>query len=266
MSVTNTNEPVDDDDKATTEDDLRAIKYPEDGVETSNEEDEPNEGDDDEKASEDGEEESNDDSEDGEDSNKEEEPKFVKKFSNIKGDTPEEYIANLEAAYDNSTAEFHKLRTAQQETKKDDDSEESATPDPVTLYSKQKMEEEIGEAFKEFSSKFTQVQDPEKYNKFIAEVKVLSQTIYESQKRLAPPAELYKKAAAVLDWEPQDVVTDKDRLDNAVKGTASNTKAPSGTGKKGTKSKVTDAMIATNKAMYPGKTDAQIREELEPYV
>src|SRR5690606_14635687 len=38
-----------------------------------------------------------------------EKPKLKKRFTQLKGDTPEEYIKNLEEAYRNSTVEFQKL-------------------------------------------------------------------------------------------------------------------------------------------------------------
>jgi hypothetical protein len=69
-----------------------------------------------------------------------------------------------------------------------------------------------------------------------------------------------------LGWEPADKVSDKEKLSMALKDSASVTKTSSASAKTPTKSKVTDQMVAVNRAMYPGKTDAQIREELEPYV
>lgn len=126
------------------------------------------------------------------------------------------------------------------------------------------MDEEISSAFADFSKNFPQVKDQSEYDKFTHEVSILSQTILNSQKRLASPKELYSKAAVILGWEP-DVTTGKDKLDAALKDKAAASKTTSA-GKKASKSKVTDQMVSFNRMIYPNKSDAEIREELEPYV
>lgn len=276
MATNATTDDAVDDSKTVTEEDLRNLKYSDDGVETSKEEDEPTDEqtEEDESTDEAGEEvETNDQATDDEaDDESEEAPTFVKEFKHIKGDTPEEYARNLEEAYKNSTTEALRLKglvdTAPKEPgigETTDDEVDFDPSNPVSLYMKQKMDEEIVTAFTEFSAKYPQVNDTLEYNKFTQEVSVLSQTIMKSQKRLAPPKELYAKAAAILGWKP-DKVTDKDRLGDALKNSAASPKPSSSAPKKPVKSKVTDAQVAAHKAMYPGKTDAQIRKELEPYV
>lgn len=266
--ATNADQTVVDDDKEVTEEDLRDLKYGDDGVENSNEADET---DDTEEDSEDTEEAGEDDGQTAdrtEEEESDETSEFVKKFPNIKGDTPEQYAQNLEVALDNSTAEFQRLRKAQAEPK-DDDTEEDTEVDlsnPISLYMKQKMDEEITEAYSTFSKHYSQVNDQGEYTKFTRTVATLSQTILQSEKRLAPPKELYSKAAVILGWEPADKVDSKDRLGNALKDRAATNKTSNAGTKKVSKSKVTDAMVAANRLMYPDKSDAQIREELEPYV
>lgn len=262
MAEPNSDATVVDDDKAVTEADLRSLKYDNDGVETSQEEDEPTEAEESDETTEEteGEEDSTDDSK--------EEPAFVKKFAHIKGDTPEEYAKNLEAAYDNSTAEFMKLRNekdSQEPGVGDASDDEVDFSNPVNAYIKQKMDEEIVSAYSTFSVRFPQVKDPVEYEKFQAEVDAFSQTIRTTQKRFASADELFNKAAVSLGWEPADEVTDEERTAAAVKDRAAVSKTSSGT-KKAAKSKVTSEMIATHKKMYPGKSDSEIRAELEDFV
>lgn len=271
--ATNAEETAVDDSKEVTEDDLRDLKYGSADVETSKEEDETEETnedtDDSEETGEEAETNSDDQAEETEETDEESDDSvFVKKFPNIKGDSPEEYARNLEAAYENSTTEFHRLRQTQVADKDDTTEEETKvdTSDPISLYMKQKMDEEITNAYGEFSKHYSQVNDQGEYAKFTRTVATLSNTILQSEKRLAPPKELYSKAAVILGWEPEGKVDSKDKLGNALKDRAAVSKTSTAATKKVSKSKVTDAMVAANRLMYPDKTDAQIREELEPYV
>ena len=270
MAVTNTDEVVADDNKTVTEEDLRDLKYPKEDVETSEEADETTEGEEEAETTEEAgesEEQSEEQAEETEDKTEESEA-FVKQFSNIKGDTPEEYAKNLETAYSNSFAELKRLRDAGKTNTESggDENEEAEATDPISLYMKQKMDEEITEAYTEFSKHFPQVADPVEYDKFTSEVAILSRTIHGSQGRLASPKELYSKAAVILGWEAADKVSDKDRLGNALKDSAAVSKTSNASTKSKKPSKVSDAMIAANRRMYPNKTDAEIRAELEPYV
>lgn len=276
-----------DDDTRVTEDDLRRDKEQLLSVEDplgSDETDESDESDDDgseDTGTDDGQtddqaedEDSEDDSTDDSD---EETSEFVKEFDNIKGDTLEDYARSLEEAYRNSTTEAIRLKqendglkstTSADDTKDSGDATGTApVTDVAQLYAKQKMDQEITEAYTAFSKSYTQVNDPAEYNKFTAEVSTLSRTILDSQKRLASPAELYSKAAVILGWEPVDnKPTGKEKVGMALKSRAAVTKASSGPKKSKPASKVTNAMIIANRKMYPGKTDAEIQAELEPYV
>lgn len=265
------NAKVADDDTEVSEDMVSELKKAKDDVETSQEADEPTEAEESEDESEETSEEEGktDDSqeeetEDSESESDEESSEFVKEFPNIKGDTLEDYTRELERTLQLSNTEGKRLSD---ELKKKSDTEEPEIDisDPVSLFMKQKMDEEITQAFTDFSKHFPQVTDANEYNKFTQEVSTLSQTILNSQKRLASPKELYSKAAVILGWEPQDSVSGKDKLNVALKDKAAISKTSSAT-KKSSKSKVTDQMIAFNRMIYPNKSDAEIREELEPYV
>lgn len=281
--ATNAETIVVDDDKQVTEEDLRSLKYGNSDVEKAEAQDETTKSDEDDENSKETSEEDGqtDDQTTDEESDEDDETpsddtsdQYVKEFENIKGDNLEDYARNLEKAYKNSTAEALRLKglvdagqtkETKTETPKDIVVD---TSDPVSLFMKQKMDEEITNAFSDFRKSYPQVEPgtPE-YAQFTREVATLSQTILSSQKRLASPKELYTKAAVILGWEAEDKVTSKDKLGEAIKNNASISKTSSGTTKsKGKPSKVTDAMVAASRLMYPSKSDKEIREELEPYV
>lgn len=272
----------------TTEDDLRKLKYGEEDVDGSDEDiqdetseaDESDEdaevvGDDDGKTTD---ETADDDSEeDSDESSDDDDSEFVKEFPNIKGDTLVDYARNLESTISSSNKEGKRLadenlalkqRIAELESGKGTEKEsvnESEDLSQESAYIRQKMDEEIEGAFSEFRKKYSQVEDATEYNKFLNEVRVLGQTIRTSQKRFPSASELYTKAAAILGWEPTNKVDDSDRLKVALKDRAATSKTTSST-KKAPKSKVTDAVLRANRKMYPGKSDEEIRKELEPYV
>ena len=266
---------VDDDKEVDAEELLRESKYGKDEVESSKESDETpeaeepeeelaetsdDEGQTDEVATEESEEEETSD----------EETSFVKEFSGIAGDTEEEYRKNLELAYRNSTGEALRLKAELDKTETTDQTEateEIDLSDPLRLWAKQNLDEALKSAYADFSAHYAQVTDPVEYQRFTRTVAQLSRTIMDSDQRLAPPKELYAKAAVILDWQPNDKVDDKDKLDNALKDRASSSKTVSATKPKAGQSKVTDAEIAIAKQTWAaGKTDTEIRAELEPYV
>ncbi len=279
MTVTNTGKPAEeppvaDDDAEVTEDDLRSLKYDESGVETGNTEDEPDEEEQEDADAEETDEEeaqADDSKEDGEESDEESEedqPSFVKEFPNIKGDTPEEYAKNLEAAYKNSTGEALRLKElVNKGTPTDAEDEEKPAPgNYLEMYAQQKLDEDINTSYAKFSIDYPQVKDDAEYDKFTKAVETLTNTIMSLEQRVAPPSELYTKAAVVLGWEKQSAPTEKEKLAIALKDKSATSKTSASGAKKASKSKVTDAMILVNRKMYPGKTDAEIRTELEPHI
>lgn len=277
---TNGDQPVVDDDKPVTEDDLRALKYPEDEVETTEVEDESSEGAEDEEESDDTSEEDGQtddqatEEEDDAEESADDSTAFVKEFDYIKGDSPEEYAKNLEAAYKNSTSEALRLKseldaakapgTTTEETTEEAD---AAPKTALELYAEQKLNEEIQTAYESFRKDYPQVNDQTEYQKFSTEVATFSQHIQETQKRLASPEELYRKAAISLGWEKKDSQPDsKDKLGMAVKDNAATGKTTSAPSKRAPSGPaISDAEIKANMQMYPGKTREEIVEELTPY-
>lgn len=267
-------EVVIDDDAAVTEDDLRALKYDETDVETPIGEDEPDEVELDETATEDTEEENDEDQETSDDESIDS-SEFVKEFPQIKGDTPEEYARNLEIAYSNSTAEAMRLKSSTEvpsvsptsDPAPQQDPIDIDNVDPVALYAKQQMDSEIAAAYEDFKKDYSQVEELASYQNFTKTVGVMSRTILETEGRLASPGELYSKAAVALGWEKTSLPSSKEKLGMAIKDSGSTSKTPTASGQKPpVRSKVTQAMIDANKKMYPGKSDDEIRKELEPYV
>lgn len=257
--IADTSTVVADDDKPVTEDDLRDLKYDKDGVENSQEQDEPSESTEaDEKPEEPAVDEANPEATD----EAEQSDSFVKQFPNIKGDTPEEYAKNLEAAYQNSTAEALRLKDLTVAPK--DDEDETQAPSLTDLYVKQELDTKMNTAWGNVLKTYSEATDPFEYDKFTKTVAVINNTILQSEDRLAPPDELYSKAAVILGWEP-NAPSAEDKLKMAVKDSASSGKTSSAT-KKTSPTKVTDAMLSANRKMYPNKTDAEIRKELEPYI
>lgn len=262
--IADTSTVVADDDKPVTEDDLRDLKYDKDGVETSQKDaDEPTKSTEEDETTEEtvAEEEGETDSEE---ESSEEQSTFVKEFPNIKGDTPEEYAKNLEIAYQNSTAEALRLKDATTATADSEDEENPQAPSMTDLYVKQELDNKMKTAWGNILKTYPEATDQTEYNKFTKTVAELNNTILQSEGRLAAPEELYSKSAVILDWEA-NIPTAEDKLKMAVKDSASSGKTGGAT-KKVSTSKVTEAMLAANRKMYPGKTDTEIRKELEPYI
>ena len=268
MATNAPEEAVADIDAPVTEDDLRSLKYDNEDVEPVNAEDEPEESDDETEDTEDTVVEEDETPESTEDEDKTE-PKFVKEFPNIKGDTPEEYSRNLEIAYQNSTTEALRLKgiTEAPSVAPTPEVEQPIvdTSNPLALYAQQKMDEEINTAYVDFKKDYSQVEDEAKYNQFTKGVASLSRAILDNEGRLASPSELYSKTAVMLGWSKSSEPDSKEKLGMALKQNGAASKS-SPTTKAVKKSKVTEEMIVMNKKMYPGKTNEEIRKELEPYI
>ena len=249
-----------DDGEIVTDEDFKKLKG-EDEVESSDEETDDTS--DTEESEEESEETSEEDgqTDDQAEEESDEEASFVKEFPNIKGDTLEEYLKNVEVAYRNSTSEALRLKKLTDEKPEDDKID---TSDPIALFMKQKMDDEINTAFDDFKKEYSQVSDDAEYGKFVSTVSVLSNTILQSEKRLASPKELYSKTAVILGWDPQSSVDGKEKLGTALKNSAATSKISTSPTKPKPKSKVSEAEIEIAKQMWASdKSDAEIRKELE---
>jgi len=194
-----------------------------------------------------------------------EEPTFTKQVPSIPGETPEEYYANLEKSYQHSSAEA--LRLLEENRKLKETPATTETPastelDPLTLYVKQKQDEEIQSAFAKVSHDYPQVLEQTEYDKFVSKANVLGRVIYETENRIPSPEELYGLAVTSLGWNKED---NSGKVAEALKESAASTKTSSSV-KPPSKSKVTPAEIAIYKKMHGStKSDAEIRKELEQH-
>lgn len=286
-------DPAVDDSKPVTEDDLKDLKYPNGDVDppANPAEDEPPAGDDPEADP------ANPPDDDDQivppapdedtppagDTPPETPPAFVKKFENIKGDTPEEYAAGLEAAYENSTGEAIRLKTELEKLQQAPpttppaeappadpnapDPAPAATANPTDLYVQQQLDKEIVTAFDHTKKEFPGVNDPAVYTQFAQKVQTFSKTILETEKRLASPAELYTMAALSLGLERHEVKPDDaEKLAMAAKNGAATPSAPAAPSKpKAAGPNISEAQMAVSRKMYPGKSDEDIIKELTPY-
>lgn len=191
---------------------------------------------------------------------------FTKKFQNIKGETPEEYARNLEVAYDNSFAELKRIRESQTTETESSDDKPKKPVDPVLAYAAQKMQEDITRDISEFSKEYPQMQDEAERKKVDKRIGIISKTIQEDEGRIPSMRECLDVAAAMFKWQPNSTSDKSEQIGAAVKNGAASTKTNSS--KKQTPvSKVTDKQIALARQTWGvGKSDAEIRKELEVHV
>lgn len=252
--------PVADND--TIEEDLAKLKKDSEVESSAEETDEPEA---DEKQEDQEEEQSTEDSEEDQKSSADEDSlvKLKQEFPNIKGDSLEEFSANLAVAYQNSTKEALRLKDLSEKNKGESEGSEGPV-DPRLLYVERIVNDDIAKAYQEFRKDFPQVDDADNYEKFVAEVADLSSYYHEKKNTVLTAQELYPRAAANMGWTRQ-VADSKDKLDAALKDNAANSKTTS-TSKKVSKSKVTDAEVQIAKRTWAtGKSDSEIRAELEQY-
>lgn len=177
---------------------------------------------------------------------------------------PEKDLEWYKKAYDESTKEALRLKVlADAKPPEVPESPALATLTPEQLYIKQKQDEEIANAFSEITKNYPQVSEPDEYKKFTSMATTFGKTILDAEGRLATPAELYSKTVIALGWTSDD---NREKLGAALREGAGSPRVSSGSTQPRTQSKVTDEMILANRKMYPGKSDSQIREELEPHV
>jgi hypothetical protein len=245
----------------------------------SNDEDESN---DDENDSEDGD--SDDNDSDDSDDDDEEDSEFKKAFSQIKGETPEEYIPNLEDAYRKSSAEAKRLVHADREKQERLDqinaavaknpelaklimeaTEEGATPatvDTAVLKIRNDYEEQVANDLETFLGEHeTLANDEGLIDEFMDNVATLGAAARKKGKAIDPMT-AYKKALGMMDYDlSQDK---KDKLADAAKGTASKPKTPASAkpkAKSGEKPKLTSEQIAYGKKF--GLTEKQLLATLD---
>lgn len=223
--------------------------------------------------SEDDEEESEDDSEDDDESeddedDEEEESEFKKAFSNIKGDTPDEYIPNLEEAYRKSSAEGKKNAAKANDLQGRIDQINAAvaknpelakvimeatgekavapTVDPATQLVRQEYEAKVDKALVSFMSEHSAIEEDDEVSKEFFENVAIVGEAERKKGKVADPATAFKRA-----WAMMDVDESQDKLIDAAKKTASKTKSASS--KKSTKKPASNAKLTSEQIAYAKK-------------
>jgi hypothetical protein len=225
---------------------------------------------------------SDDDSEtddDDEEEDEEEESEFKKAFSTIKGETPLEYISNLEEAYRKSGVEAKRLNGQAKDlqgridlinqaaaknpelakllNESVPDGEANPVVDPAVQKVRQDYEEKVAKDLETFMGQHPDLEDDEELqDEFMENVATLGAAARKKGKVLEPSV-AYKKAWAMLDHDDS-----QDKVVNAAKSAASKPKTSNAKKKQPQqKSKLTSEQIAWGKKM--GLSEKQMLANLE---
>lgn len=249
----------------------------EDEVDTTDKVEDENENEDDDQEEED------DSQDEGEDDSEEEEaePEFDKAFKNIKGDTPQEYIKNLEESYRKSSQEgklnHQKAKENQERIDRitsviaknpeiakviadaSDDTEISLTVDPALLHARQDMENKMEKDYNSFVDSHPELEtDPELQEKVLDEVKIFGDAARKKGKILGMD-EALRKAWISLGLDKED---SKEKIVTKAKETASKPKTNNGNKKSSGKTPtLSPEQIKAGKRM--GLTEKQMLEALK---
>jgi hypothetical protein len=222
-----------------------------------------------------------DDSDDDSDEDEEDEEasEFKKAFSTILGDTPEEYIPNLEEAYRKSSREGKKLAQEKKDMQErldaiaaavannpdlakaltDATSEGSVLPtaDPALTMARQNYEEKVQKDLDTFLGSHPDLEsDEELADEFMENVAIVGAAARKKGKILDPMI-AYKKA-----WGMLGVDDSKEKLANAAKNNASKSKTKAAKKTAPTdKAKLTAEQIAFGKKM--GLTEKQLLDQIK---
>jgi hypothetical protein len=260
-TTTPTDEEVETTDTSVTEED-ETSQEDQDGA--SEDEDESNDDADDSNDDDDSEDE--DDSDDDDSEEDEDEPEFKKAFSQIKGDTAQEYIPNLEEAYRKSSAEGKRLSGEKKDLQDRLDqinaavaknpelaklimeaTGDEATPptvDPGVLKARQDYEEDVAKKLDTFLADHQTLADDETLMEEFMDNLATIGAKARKQGKILDPAVAYKRALGMMDYDDS-----KDKLVDAAKSTASKPKTPAAkkTVSKSDKPKLTPEQIAYGK-------------------
>lgn len=220
-----------------------------------------------------------------------EEPEgFQKRFTQFKGDTPEEYLKNLEDAYGHSSAEATRLVQETRDAKAERDrvmsqvandpalaeklQAETQAPaptapapvlDPMLAYAKQNVERQWEKEYHDFVADHQELQSDQDLNKQVLEtLSVVSNTMQRTQGRLPGMEEGLKMAWQIL-GKPLNDSEETTRM--VVKNAAAQSKTAVGRPTPSpTKPKFTQAQLEFAKRAYPDKTENELTELLSQHV
>lgn len=260
-------ETLDDNEDEKLEDDVETDDKSED--ETTDDDNDDNEEDD-----------SQDDDDDDDSDDDEDESTFKKAFSQIKGETPEEYAGNLEEAYRKSSQEGKLLAQQVKENQEridkiaavvaknpelaklinDSAIEGEATPvvDPALLHARQQMEEKMESDYNTFVEDHPELaSDPVLSEKVLAEVTIFGDAARKKGKILGMD-EALRKAWISLGLDKED---SKDKVSVKAKETASKSKTNNATKKSKKDPVLSEDQIAAGKKF--GLTEKQMLDALK---
>lgn len=214
-----------------------------------------------------------------EETKSEESTTFTKQFPNLKGDTPADYIKELETSYQNSTTEALRWKTIAEEGAKlveeaksviagtKPPEEQSTATDPSLLqidshpdvqYAKNLREREMITAFDEFKKDYPQALEEAEFQKFTKASTGVYQAYEASNGRKPSYGELYKGIADLLGWQSPKKTAKKDA---AIKESFSSSQTNSSTQPTSKQSKVTDEEANVYMRMT-GKTRTEAVKDL----
>lgn len=204
-------------------------------------------------------------------------PKFDKRYPRFKGETPEEYIKNLEDAYANSSGEAVRLNREVEELKTqglakiaNSESEEETTPppaqSPALAWAEEQRNKEWKKDWEEFSESHPEIlEDEALFKQFDSLTGDMFMVLKKQTNSLPTLGEAMTAAWKVLS---PDKISKEEQIAMKTKDAGADTKAK-GVSKEMPKPKFSDAQIEAAIKMdqkLQGKTRAEIEEILSKYV
>lgn len=222
-----------------------------------------------------------DESEDDEDdSDEEDEEPFQKRFTQFKGESPTEYLKNLEDGYAESSKEAVRLSRENKQLKEtvervnalianspelaqqlqDQGVQPVATPakDPAISWAESQMREQWQKEYKSFADAHPEIEtDPQLADELDEQLAIVRDVIFKKEKRQVGMAEGLEKAWKLLGRDTDDK---QEKIRMASKDMASSSKAPSGKKSKAPKPRFTEAQISVHMEMTGVDRNAAIKQ------
>lgn len=227
--------------------------------------------------SDDSEEEDSNDDEDEDDS----ETSFNKRYTQLKGDTPEEYISSLETAYKESSTEAVRLKHELDAAKKKDDKIaallanhpeiaeelEKETPgaslNPALLHAEEQLQKQMKSEYQAFVDEHPELEtDPELQKSVLGQMTIYADTVRQTQRRQPSMKESLRFAWASLGREDSK----QERLAVKAKETAARGKSGKTAPKKPVKKvEFSEKQIEAGLKMGVGKTREEVLKKFREF-
>jgi hypothetical protein len=244
-------------------------------------EDEETEDNEEQETEEESEEEDSESDEDEEETDNEEDEKFKKRYTQIKGDTAEEYIPNLEEAYKNSSAEAVRLKQKAEDLQKQVDNisalvatnpelaeqiKEGKAPalptDPALLRARQDMEAQNKKEYADFVDGHPELEsDAELQKQVFDEIRDFAE-VAAKKNRVLGMKEALNMAYVSLGLQTG---SKEEAIRMKAKETAARGKSAGAAKKAKAKTEFTEAQINAGIQMGLGKTRQEVIKKLATY-